>query len=34
MLSPAKGLLRGLRAASLGVVGFGLALVAHVAATA
>jgi hypothetical protein len=32
MLSPARGLLRGLRAASLGVTGFVLALVAHVAA--
>jgi hypothetical protein len=32
MLSPAQGLLRGLRAASLGVVGFVLALAAHVAA--
>jgi hypothetical protein len=32
MLSPAQGLLRGLRAASLGVVGFFLALAAHVAA--
>jgi hypothetical protein len=32
MLSPAQGLLRGLRAASLGVVGFLLALGAHVAA--
>jgi hypothetical protein len=32
MSSPAKGLLRGLRAASLGVVGFVLALVAHLAA--
>ena len=29
---PTKGLLRGLRAASLGVVGFVLALAAHVAA--
>ena len=32
MSSPAQGLLRGLRAASLGVVGFVLALVAHLAA--
>jgi hypothetical protein len=32
MLSPAQGLLRGLRAAWLGVVGFVLALAAHVAA--
>ncbi len=32
MLSPAQGFLRGLRAASLGGVGFVLALVAHVAA--
>jgi hypothetical protein len=32
MLSPTTGLLRGLRAASLGVVGFVLALAAHVAA--
>ena len=32
MLSPTKGWLRALRAASLGVVGFVLALVAHVAA--
>lgn len=32
MLTPTKGWLRGLRAASLGVVGFVLALVAHVAA--
>jgi hypothetical protein len=32
MLSPAQGLLRGLRAASLGVVSFLLALAAHVAA--
>jgi hypothetical protein len=32
MLSPAQGLLRGLRAASLGGVGFVLALAAHVAA--
>lgn len=32
MLSPTRGWLRGLRAASLGVVGFVLALVAHVAA--
>lgn len=32
MSSPTRGLLRGLRAASLGGVGFGLALVAHVAA--
>ena len=32
MLTPTKGGLRGLRAASLGVVGFVLALVAHVAA--
>jgi len=32
MSSPAQGLLRGLRAGSLGVVGFVLALVAHVAA--
>jgi len=32
MSSPARGLLRGLRAASLGVAGFVLALVAHVAA--
>ena len=32
MSSPAKGLLRGLRAASLGVVGLALALVAHLAA--
>ena len=32
MLSPAQGLLRGLRAASLEVVGFVLALAAHVAA--
>jgi hypothetical protein len=32
MLSPTTGLLRGLRAASLGVVGFLLALVAHLAA--
>jgi hypothetical protein len=32
MLSPAQGLLRGLRAASLGVVGFVFALAAHVAA--
>jgi hypothetical protein len=32
MLSPTQGLLRGMRAASLGVVGFVLALVAHVAA--
>jgi hypothetical protein len=32
MLSPAQGLLRCLRAASLGVVGFALALAAHVAA--
>ena len=32
MLSPAQGLLRGVRAASLGVVGFVLALAAHVAA--
>jgi hypothetical protein len=34
MSSPAKGLLRGLRAASLGVVAFVLALVAHLAAGA
>jgi hypothetical protein len=32
MSSPTRGLLRGLRAASLGVAGFVLALVAHVAA--
>src|SRR5450631_104991 len=32
MLSPAQGLLRGLRAASLGVAGFFLALAAHLAA--
>jgi hypothetical protein len=32
MSSPAQGLLRGLRAASLGVAGFVLALAAHVAA--
>src|SRR5450631_166691 len=32
MLSPAQGLLRGVRAASLGVVGFLLALATHVAA--
>lgn len=32
MLSPTRGRLRGLRAASFGVVGFVLALVAHVAA--
>jgi hypothetical protein len=32
MLSPTTGLLRGLRAASLGVAGFVLALVAHLAA--
>jgi hypothetical protein len=32
MLSPTQGSLRGLRAGSLGVVGFALALVAHVAA--
>jgi hypothetical protein len=32
MLLPTRGLLRGLRAASLGVVGFVVALVAHVAA--
>jgi hypothetical protein len=32
MLSPAQGLLRGLRAAWLGVVGFSLALAAHMAA--
>jgi hypothetical protein len=32
MLSPTRGLLRGLRAASLGVVGVVLALVGHVAA--
>lgn len=31
-MSPTRGVLRGLRAASLGAVGFGLALVAHVAA--
>jgi hypothetical protein len=31
-MTPTRGLLRGLRAASLGVMGFGLALVAHVAA--
>ena len=32
MLSPAQGLLRGLRAALLGAVGFVLALAAHIAA--
>ena len=32
MLAPAQGLLRGLRAAALGVVGFVLALAAHVTA--
>jgi hypothetical protein len=32
MLTPTRGLLRGARAASLGAVGFFLALVAHVAA--
>jgi hypothetical protein len=32
MLTPTRGLLRALRAASLGVVGFVLALVAHLAA--
>jgi hypothetical protein len=32
MLTPTRGLLRGLRAASFGAVGFVLALVAHVAA--
>jgi hypothetical protein len=32
MSSPTRGLTRGLRAASLGVVGFVLALIAHVAA--
>jgi hypothetical protein len=32
MVSPTRGWLRGLRAASLGVVGFVLALVAHVSA--
>jgi hypothetical protein len=32
MLTPTRGLLRGLRAASLGAVGFFLALVAHLAA--
>jgi hypothetical protein len=32
MLSPTQGLLRGLRAGSLGVLGFVLALVAHLAA--
>jgi len=32
MFTPTRGLLRGLRAASLGAVGFALALVAHVAA--
>ena len=32
MLTPTRGMLRGLRAASLGAVGFGLALVAHLAA--
>jgi hypothetical protein len=31
-MSPTRGVLRGLRAASLGAAGFGLALVAHVAA--
>jgi hypothetical protein len=31
-MSPTRGLLRGSRAASLGVVGYGLALLAHVAA--
>jgi hypothetical protein len=32
MSSPTRGLIRGLRAGSLGVVGFVLALIAHVAA--
>ena len=32
MFAPAQGLLRGLRAAALGVVGFVLALAAHVTA--
>jgi hypothetical protein len=32
MLTPTRGMLRGLRAASLGAVGFVLALVAHLAA--
>ena len=32
MLSPTGGVLRGLRTASLGVTGFVLALMAHVAA--